>query len=128
MNEKVIKKLIQKAKEASKNSYSHYSGYSVGASLLTKEGKIFTGTNIENASYGSTICAERVAIFSAISEGYKDFEALAVYSKTGGMTCANCLQVISEFSKDLNIIVASDLDYKIYKFSELLPYQFKLKK
>lgn len=128
MNEKMIKKIIQKAKEVSKNSYSPYSKYSVGAVILTKEGKIFTGINIENASYGSTVCAERVAIFNAVSEGYKNFEAIAVYSKTGGLPCANCLQVISEFSKDLNIIVANDLDYKIYKFSELLPHPFIFKK
>lgn len=128
MDKKIIKNLINKAYEASKNSYSPYSSYQVGSALLIETGEVFTGTNIENSSYGATICAERVAISNAVSNGFKNFKAIAIYSKDGGMPCGICLQVISEFSPDIEVIIANSLnDYKIYKFSELLPHTFKLK-
>ena len=78
MNEQIEKTLIQKAIEMTKMSYAPYSGYHVGAALLTKDGSIYTGCNIENASYGATNCAERTAFFKAVSEGVKDFEAIAI--------------------------------------------------
>jgi cytidine deaminase len=127
MNEKIVKELIKKASEASKNSYSPYSKYKVGAAVLTTTGEIFAGTNIENSSYGSTMCAERVAVFSSVSNGFKDFTAIAIYSKNGGFPCGNCLQVLSEFASNIEVIIASDLDYKIYKLTDFLPHPFKLK-
>jgi cytidine deaminase len=131
MNKKIIQKLIGSAKEASQNSYSPYSNYKVGAAILTKSGEIFTGTNIENASYPASVCAERVALFKAISEGFKEFEALAIYAEGEYLPfpCGICRQVIREFTDDLPIIVAkSEEEYVVKNISELLPSTFKLKK
>jgi cytidine deaminase len=131
MNKKIIQKLIGSAKEASQNSYSPYSNYKVGAAILTKSGEIFTGTNIENASYPASVCAERVALFKAISEGFKEFEALAIYAEGECLPfpCGICRQVIREFTDDLPIIVAkSEEEYVVKNISELLPSTFKLKK
>ena len=123
-----MKDLIKKAMEASENSYSPYSNYKVGAALLTKNGKIFTGANIENASYSPTVCAERVAIFKAISEGEKDFSAIAVYGKGLAYPCGVCRQVLSEFCKeDFKILIVKDEEnYIEHTLGELLPKSFKL--
>lgn len=131
MNKKIIQKLISSAKEASQNSYTPYSNYKVGAALLTKSGKIFTGTNIENASFPAGVCAERVAIFKALSEGFKDFEALAIYAegKNYPFPCGICRQVIVEFSTDLPIIIAKSVDkFTITNISDLLPFVFEFEK
>ena len=126
-------KLIQLALNARKMAYVPYSHYTVGAALLTEDGEIFCGCNIESASYGATNCAERTAIFKAISEGKRNFSAIAI---AGGMEgeepkeyaypCGICRQVIKEFVKDdFRIIVARSLtDYKEYTLSELLPFGF----
>ena len=127
LTKRLIQKMINFAKEASEKAYSPYSGYKVGASLITKNGKIFTGCNIENASFGATICAERVAIFKAISEGEKDFEILAVYVNDKNnipSPCGICRQVMMEFSPNLKIILSNGYEYKIYNLDELLPYPF----
>lgn len=119
--------MIEIAKEASEKAYSPYSKYKVGASLLTKSGKIFTGCNIENASFGATICAERVAIFKAISEGEKDFEMIAIYindEKHIPSPCGICRQVMMEFAPNLKLILSNGYEYEIYKLEELLPYPF----
>lgn len=124
---KLIQKMIEIAKEASEKAYSPYSNYKVGASLLTKSGKIFTGCNIENASFGATICAERVAIFKAISEGEKEFEMIAIYvndEKHIPSPCGICRQVMIEFAPNLKLILSNGYDYEIYKLEELLPYPF----
>lgn len=126
--------LIRAALKAREKSYSPYSGYSVGAALLTADGEIFTGCNVENASYGATLCAERVALFSAVAQGKHDFEALAVVGgKSGSETdfafpCGMCRQVMSEFCKDdFKIIVArTESDFRTFSLSELLPHSFKL--
>lgn len=131
MDDKTIQKLISSAKGAAKNSYSPYSNYKVGAALLTKSGKIFTGTNIENASFPAGMCAERVAIFKSVSEGLKDFEALAIYAegKNYPYPCGICRQVIVEFCKDLQIIIAkSEKDFVIKSISDLLPSAFRFEK
>lgn len=131
MDRKIIQELILFAKKASKNSYSPYSNYKVGAALLTKSGKIFAGTNIENASFPAGMCAERVAMFKAISEGYKDFKALAIYAqgKHFPFPCGICRQVIAEFSTDLPIIIAkSENKYVIKNISDLLPSVFEIEK
>jgi cytidine deaminase (EC 3.5.4.5) len=120
------KQLVEKAYEAMDFSYSPYSNFKVGAALLTKSGKVYTGCNVEIASFGATNCAERTAIFKAISEGEHDYKAIAVVSSSKDFTypCGICRQVIVEFSKDIDIIVAKDYDYEVYKIEELLPKSF----
>ncbi len=120
-------KLLKLAEKAKENAYVPYSKFHVGAALLTKSGKIFTGCNVECASYGGTNCAERTAIFKAISEGEKDFEAIAIASDIKGETypCGICRQVILEFGRDIKVILGeSDGEYKIFTIEDLLPYGF----
>jgi len=121
-----IEELISLAKKACSNAYALYSKFNVGAALLTKNGKIFTGSNIENASYGATVCAERVAIFKAVSEGEREFESIAIYTNTDELSfpCGICRQVMIEFSKDLIIILSNEKEKKIYTLKEILPYPF----
>jgi cytidine deaminase len=119
--------LIKAAKQASKFAYAPYSKFRVGAALLTKSGKIFTGCNVENASYGLTICAERVAVFKAISTGERNFEAIAIYTNTKDFTlpCGACRQVLYEFAKDLLVITVNRFGKsKTYRLTQLLPYPF----
>jgi len=121
--------LIEKAKEAKKNSYSPYSKFKVGAALMTIENKIYTGCNIENASYGATVCAERTAAFKAVSDGVKNFKKLAIVSDLNDLTypCGICLQVLSEFMPKGEIILEDkDKNILVYKVAELLPYAFCL--
>ena len=121
--------LISYAKKAMGNAYAPYSGFSVGAALLTTEGEIFTGCNVENASYGATICAERCAAMKAISEGYTAFEKIAIVSSSDDFTfpCGICRQFLSEFMED-GFVVLCDASGTIREFSmdELLPYAFAL--
>ncbi|MGB9749676.1 MAG: cytidine deaminase [Caldisericia bacterium] len=126
MKKSKIEELISLAKKASLNAYAPYSGFKVGAALLTKSGKIFTGSNIENASYGATVCAERVAIFKAVSENEKEFEGIAIYADSNKLSfpCGICRQVMSEFSQNLIIILSNEKDRKIYTLKEILPYPF----
>ena len=123
-------KLIVVAKKVSENEYVPYSGFQVGAALLTKSGKIFTGCNVENASYGLTNCAERTAIFKAVSEGETNFEELVIFSNTEELfyPCGACRQVISEFSSDLKITVVSLTNELETSITELLPHGFSLDK
>jgi cytidine deaminase len=117
--------LIQQAIEAQKRSYSPYSKYKVGAALMTKDGKVFTGCNVENAVYGEAICAERTAVVKAVSEGYQDVEVMAVVTPNGGFPCGACRQVMNEFNSNMTVIVL-DENKKIQEFnlSELLPHNF----
>ncbi len=127
MNNQQKTALIKAAKQASQLAYAPYSKFRVGAALLTKSGKIFTGCNIENASYGLTVCAERVAVFKAVSQGEKNFKAIAIYTNTKEFTlpCGACLQVLNEFTKKLTIIIVNRFEKnKTFKLSELLPYPF----
>lgn len=96
--------LIEKAIEGQKNAYAPYSQYFVGAAVLTRSGKIYTGCNVENASYGLGNCAERTAIFKAVSEGDKEIEAIAIVTRDGGMACGACRQVLNEFNPKMYII------------------------
>lgn len=126
MNE-LIDRLIDSAKKTAENAYVPYSNYVVGVALLTKEGKVFTGTNIENASFGATMCAERVALFKAVSSGYTSYKSMVVYHK--GVTlpypCGMCLQVFAEFvHSDMDIYVVSDTMRKKYSFDDLYPIRF----
>ncbi len=125
-------KLIESAIAAKKNSYSPFSQYRVGAALLTKSGKEFRGTNIENSSYGLTVCAERVAVFKAVSEGHLDIEAIAVVTREDdgyACPCGACRQVLVEFNPNMDVIqIKNKKDYKIQKAHELLPDYFVLGK
>jgi cytidine deaminase len=98
--------LIDLANEARKKSYAPYSHYPVGASLRTKTGRVYTGVNIENAAYPTGICAERVAIFKAVSEGELEFDVIAVVTNNGGSPCGSCRQVMAEFGLDTIILIA----------------------
>lgn len=117
--------LIARAREAMKYSYSPYSHYPVGACLLAKSGRVYTGCNIENASYGVTNCAERTALFKAVSEGEREFVAIAVVTeKYLGWPCGVCRQVLYEFAPDLEVIVACGDETDSMSLRELLPHGF----
>ncbi len=126
------KELLSLAVKAMENSYSPYSGCKVGAALLTESGKVYLGTNIENAAFGPTICAERVAIFKAVSEGEKSFSKIAVVGGKNGVIngifapCGVCRQVMREFcSDDFTVIMGiSETEYKSLPLSDLLPLSF----
>jgi cytidine deaminase len=98
-------KMIKSALQSREHAYAPYSGYAVGAALLTRTGEIFTGVNVENAAYPTGTCAERVAVFKAVSEGKKDFEAIAVASSNGGTPCGACRQVLAEFGLDIKVLI-----------------------
>jgi cytidine deaminase len=120
------KSLVNLANEARKLAYAPYSKYRVGAALRTKTGRIFTGVNVENAVYPHTMCAERVAIFKAVSEGETEFDVIAVATDNGGSPCGGCRQVIVEFGLDTIVLIA-DGEGKLQKemtISELLPEAF----
>jgi cytidine deaminase len=106
--------LIQSANEIRHWAYAPYSHYPVGAALLAASGRIYTGVNIENAAYPSTTCAERVAVFKAVSEGERQFTAIAVVTNNGGYPCGTCRQVLAEFGLDTVVIIA-DQDGKVVK-------------
>lgn len=127
MEKEMIVKLIKNAYENLKNSYAPYSNFNVSASLLTKSGKIFNGVNIENVSYPAGVCAEYVAVSKAVSEGEKDFEAIAIVcsKKMLCYPCGKCRQFLAEFKNDIDIIIAKDeKEYEIKKLSQLLPNSF----
>jgi cytidine deaminase len=120
--------LTAEAQQAREHAYARYSGFPVGAALLGRSGKVYTGANVENASYPLTICAERVAVAKAVSEGEREFEAIAVVTATGATPCGACRQVLREFAGvegELRVIVA-DLDGNSTTFTieELLPHGF----
>ena len=133
MEQVMVERLIDTAIEQLKFSYTPYSNFKVGAALLTKSGKIYTGCNIENASYTPTNCAERTAFFKAVSEGVRDFQAICIIGgKDGKLTeytapCGVCRQVMMEFCnpKTFQIILAVDKErYEIYTLEELMPLGF----
>ncbi len=119
--------LLKKAEEARRNAYAPYSKFAVGAAVLTSRGQIFTGSNVENAAYGLSVCAETCALLKAVSEGYKDIEAIAVIADTEGVCrpCGSCRQVIIEFGDEILIIMGNlkgEMETK--KASEILPVSF----
>lgn len=124
--------LISYAKKAMGNAYAPYSGFCVGAAILTSEGEVFTGCNVENSSYGATICAERCAIIKAISEGYTSFTKIAIVSSGNNLTfpCGICRQFLAEFMQDDGIVVLCDSkdEIKEFELSSLLPHAFNLSK
>ncbi len=117
--------LIELAKKARKKAYAPYSHYKVGAALLGKSGTVYTGCNVENASYSHTVCAERTAVLKAVSEGETEFEAIAVVTKNGGSPCGACRQVLSEFAPKLTIYIADKNGaYRTTTITKLLPDSF----
>lgn len=123
------RELIEISKKAQEFAYVPYSKFKVGAALLCRDGSVYTGCNIENATYGATNCAERTAVFKAVSEGHREFTAIAITSSGGGLTfpCGICRQVLAEFSPEIKIIL-KDKNGEISAFSidELLPHSFSL--
>jgi cytidine deaminase len=121
--------LILQAIQAREKAYAPYSHYRVGSALLTASGKIFTGANIENAAYPTGMCAERVAVFKAVSEGEMEFLAIAVVTENGGSPCGSCRQVISEFGLDTIVYIASTGGQVIAEgtIAEMLPAAFRPK-
>ena len=118
--------LIDMANDVRQRAYAPYSKYQVGAALRTKTGRIFTGVNVENAAYPQTMCAERVAIFKAVSEGEKEFEVITVVTDNGGSPCGGCRQVLAEFGLDTIVLIANG-EGKLMKemtVKELLPEAF----
>ena len=135
LEKKEIQKLIRAALEQRKNAYAPYSFFRVGAALLTESGEVYTGCNIENSAYTPTNCAERTAIFKAVSEGKRSFRAICIAGGTGEKEpeefcppCGVCRQVMLEFcSTDFEIILAVNLErYQIYTLDELAPMGFRL--
>ena len=132
MEKTMIEKLIDTAIKQLDFSYTPYSGFKVGAALLTKKGEIYTGCNIENASYTPTNCAERTAIFKAVYDGHRDFAALSVCGGKGGVItgafppCGVCRQVMREFCRDdfPVYLVGADGSYETVTLAELLPHSF----
>lgn len=127
MSEKIYDELFQAAVAASGKAYVGYSGFHVGAALLSADGRVFTGCNIENSSYSLAVCAERTAVFKAVSEGVRDFAAIAVAGSRGDdfskpcCPCGACLQVLGEFCNgDFPVILADG----VYKLSDFLPIGF----
>lgn len=118
--------LIDLANAARAHAYVPYSNYSVGSALQTKTGKIYTGVNVENAAYPQTMCAERVAIFKAVSEGEREFEAIVVVTDNGGSPCGGCRQVLAEFGLETVVLLADGNGALVKEFTvgELLPEAF----
>lgn len=134
MNNETISMLVNKANEAREKSYCPYSGFAVGAALLCSDGTVYTGANIENASYTPTICAERVAFFQAVHEGKREFEAVAIVGGNKGCDinsvctpCGVCRQVMSEFCKgDFKIILSDGKTDSVFTLDDMLPHRFVL--
>lgn len=121
-----MKTLVDTAVKAAQNAYAPYSHYSVGAALRAADGTIYSGCNVENASYPASICAERTALVKAVSEGQRQFEAIVVVTRNGGFPCGICRQMLYEFAPQLQVIIA-DLNGEILhdgRLSDLLPHGF----
>jgi cytidine deaminase len=127
----IILNLLAAAREARETAYAPYSNFTVGAAVLTANGQIFTGCNIENASFGATVCAERVAIFAAVAAGQRQIKALAVIADTPEPVapCGLCRQVLQEFGSDCQVIMANLTgEYRVLTITELLPYAFEFRR
>src|SRR5574337_1590039 len=119
--------LVAAARQARENAHAPYSNFRVGAALRARSGRVYTGCNVENATYGLTVCAERVAIFKAISEGERGFDAIAIVTQTEALTppCGACRQIIWEFCGDAEIILANlKGQVEVHRASQLLPRPF----
>lgn len=125
--EKTRQALIEKALKTRLNAYAPYSNYQVGAALLTAQGTVFTGVNVENAAYPDSMCAERSAVFSAVSAGERDFQAIVVATRNGGTPCGSCRQVLSEFGLDIEVILVDEEGSLVQQTTvrDLLPGAFQ---
>lgn len=125
-NDGISEKLIQRAVQAREWAYAPYSNYPVGAALLTTSGRIYEGVNVENAAYPDSMCAERVAIYKAVSEGERKFVAIAIVTKDGGSPCGSCRQVLAEFGLDTAVLIANEQGMLLNEttVAELLPQAF----
>lgn len=130
MDKGSLLQLLEQARQAAQNAYAPYSGYQVGAALLDSDGKVHLGCNVENASYSLTNCAERTAIFKAVSEGVRSFQALAVWVEADFIfpPCGACRQVINEFAPRIPVIFGNAHQYEITDAATLLPSAFSLSK
>ena len=126
LTDNLRKELIRAALDARLRAYAPYSKYPVGAALLTASGQIFSGVNVENAAYPTTMCAERVAVFKAVSEGEQDFAAIAVATENGGSPCGSCRQVLAEFGLNIVVLIANGKGELVKEttVAELLPAAF----
>jgi cytidine deaminase len=126
LKDETRQQLISAAAHARRWAYAPYSNYAVGAALLTESGKIYDGVNVENAAYPDSICAERVAVFKAVSEGELRFTAIAVVTVNGGSPCGSCRQVLSEFGLDTVVIIADEQERLVQELTvaDLLPGAF----
>jgi cytidine deaminase len=117
--------LVALAQEARKVAYAPYSRYSVGAALLTASGQVYTGCNVENAVYPLCLCAERTAVVKAVSEGQREFDAIAIATRNGGSPCGACRQVLREFAPHIRILLADDAgNVRQFTLDQLLPESF----
>lgn len=122
-----VDELVAAAEAAREQAYAPYSEFRVGAALLTGEGRVYTGANVENASYGLTVCAERIAVFKAVTSGERDFEMIALAGSGQGYIypCGACLQVLAEFAPSLKVIITDEKrEHKEYNLNEMLPRHF----
>lgn len=134
MNNETVSMLVKKANEAREKSYCPYSGFAVGAALLCADGTVYTGANIENASYTPTVCAERVAFFQAVHNGHFEFSAIAIVGGKKGCEidtlctpCGVCRQIMSEFCKgDFKIILSDGKTDSVFTLDDMLPHRFSL--
>lgn len=126
LTEEKRQELIEKAMQVRLNAYAPYSNYQVGAALLTTSGKIFAGVNVENAAYPDSICAERSAIFGAVSAGEREFDAIVVATRNGGTPCGSCRQVMSEFGLDITVLLVDEEGNLVWQGTvrDLLPGAF----
>jgi cytidine deaminase len=131
LEEQLIQKLIAAARQAREAAYAPYANFKVGAAVLSADGRIFTGCNVENASFGATVCAERVAIFAAVAAGQRQIKALAVIADTPEPVapCGLCRQVLQEFGADCQVIMANLTgEYRVLTMAQLLPYAFEFRR
>ena len=125
-SEEAIAELLHRAEAARRRAYAPYSNYPVGAALLARSGGVYEGANVENAAYPTTMCAERSALFRAVSDGERSFEAIAVVSENGAAPCGACRQALSEFGNNLLVIIG-DAKGKVHHripLKELIPHAF----
>ena len=118
--------LVRMAERAMENSYSPYSRFPVGAAIRAQDGRVFTGCNVENVSFGLTNCAERTAVFKAVSEGARHFETIAIAANQTPWPCGACRQVLAEFAPDIRILLSNEGEIIEKRLTELLPYSIEL--
>ncbi len=134
MTEELLKEAVELALKIRKNAHAVYSNFAVGAVIITKSGKIYPGVNVENSSYGATVCAERVALFNAVTDGNKDFSAIVIASELKGKAvfpCGICRQVLADFNPDMDVYLVNSLTGSVERkvaLREIFPEHFEFHK